>query len=200
MDITRIFDRNADWARQMSAGDPGYFERLTALQPPELLWVGCADCRIPANVLAGLEPGEVLVHRNVANLVCPSDLNGMAVLQYAVDVLQVKDIVVCGHYGCSGVHQALLGEDNGLADYWLEPLKQLAQRHRHLLAALASDDARVNFLCEENVRLQVANIRLSAALRRAQSRGQTIGVHGWIYGIQDGLLRDLGCDGTCGTP
>ena len=196
MHLAGIFERNADWVRRKTGQDPEYFKRLAGLQAPELLWIGCADCRIPANVIAGLEPGEILVHRNIANLVCPSDLNCMAVLQYAVEVLQVKEIAVCGHYGCNGVHTAAFGAGDGLADYWLEPVKQLAQRHRDRLAALPDDEARVDFLCEANVRAQVANVARSPVLRRAYDRGQEIGVHGWIYGLKDGLLRDLKCDCT----
>lgn len=193
MTLANIFDGNAGWVRETTEQQPDYFKRLADLPTPEYLWIGCADCRIPANVMTGLEPGEIFVHRNVANLVCASDLNCMAVLQYAVDVLKVKHIIVTGHYDCTGVATAYHGHGSGLADYWLEPVKQLTHRHRQQLAALPDAAARINFLCEENVRAQVANVENCAVLRRARDAGQDISVHGCIYDVHDGLLRKLNC-------
>lgn len=193
-DLFSILARNAEWAREQMRLDPHYFERLKAGQKPDIMWIGCSDSRVPANVITGLPPGEVFVHRNVANIVYPADLNCMAVLQYAVEVLHVRHIVVCGHYGCGGVRAALLGAPEGPADHWLEPVKQLARESRGHLATLADDDERVDFLCEENVRTQVRNVAYSPVLRRARERGQDVTLHGWIYALSDGRLRDLECD------
>lgn len=194
MTLAHIFDRNAGWARGKTEQEPDYFKRLANLPAPEYLWIGCADCRIPANIMTGLEPGEVFVHRNVANLVCPSDLNCMSVLQYAVEVLQVKHIIVTGHYDCTGVKTAYSDNGNGLADYWLEPVKQVAHRCREKLAALPDEASRINYLCEENVRAQVENVEATAVVRRAREAGHDITVHGWIYDVHDGLLHELKCD------
>lgn len=195
-DLTEILERNAEWARLRTEQDPGYFSRLTGLQAPEILWIGCSDSRVPANVITGLEPGEVFVHRNVANLVYSADLNCMSVLQFAVEVLHVKHVIVCGHYGCGGVRAALAGDSEGLVDHWLEPIKQLARGREAHLSALPDDDARINYLCEENVRAQVANLAFSPVMRLARSRGQDVTLHGWIYGLDNGLLRDLQCGGA----
>ena len=194
-DLKEILDRNKAWARQRTEEDPQYFTRLTGLQAPEILWIGCSDSRVPANVITGLEPGEVFVHRNVANLVYAADLNCMSVLQFAVEVLQVKHVIVCGHYGCGGVRAALLGENEGLIDYWLEPIKELARRREAELAQLPDDAARMNFLCEQNVRAQIFNLAHSPVIRRARKRGQQVLLHGWVYGLENGLLRDLQCGG-----
>ena len=193
-DLFPILERNAQWARERIRLDPEYFSRLTAGQAPDLLWIGCSDSRVPANVITGLAPGEVFVHRNVANLVYPADINCMSVLQFAVDVLRVRHIVVCGHYGCGGVKAALFGAPEGPIDHWLEPIKQLARESRGHLATLADDAERINFLCEENVRAQVRNVAYSPVLRRARERGQDVTLHGWIYALSDGRLRDLECD------
>jgi carbonic anhydrase len=192
-DLHQILERNAAWARQRVEEDPQYFSRLVALQTPELLWIGCSDSRVPANVITGLEPGEVFVHRNVANLVYAADVNCMSVLQFAVDMLRVKHIIVCGHYNCGGVVAAYHGKAEGLIDYWLEPIKELARHRQGDLAALPDDTARINFLCEENVRAQVHNLGYSPVIRKARERGQAISLHGWIYGIDNGLLHDLEC-------
>jgi carbonic anhydrase len=194
-DLKEILDRNKAWARQRVEEDPQYFTRLTGLQAPEILWIGCSDSRVPANVITGLEPGEVFVHRNVANLVYAADLNCMSVLQFAVEVLQVKHVIVCGHYGCGGVRAALFGENEGLIDYWLEPIKELARRREAELAQLPDDTARMNFLCEQNVRAQIFNLAHSPVMRRARKRGQQVLLHGWVYGLENGLLRDLQCGG-----
>ena len=194
-DLKEILDRNKAWARERIEEDPQYFTRLTGLQAPEILWIGCSDSRVPANVITGLEPGEVFVHRNVANLVYAADLNCMSVLQFAVEVLQVKHVIVCGHDGCGGVRAALFGENEGLIDYWLEPIKELARRREAELAQLPDDAARMNFLCEQNVRAQIFNLAHSPVIRRARKRGQQVLLHGWVYGLENGLLRDLQCGG-----
>ncbi len=191
--LSFIFERNAQWARERTEGDPRYFERLAKQQTPELFWIGCSDSRVSANVIAGLDPGEVFVHRNVANLVYTADLNCMSVLQFAVEVLKVKHVIVTGHYGCGGVRAALQGTAEGLIDYWLEPVKELARERRAELASLTGDDARIDYLCEANVRAQVRNVANSPIIRRAWERGQDVTLHGWIYGLDRGLLHDLGC-------
>jgi carbonic anhydrase len=184
---------NKRWAAARTGEDPGYFTRLAGLQAPRFLWIGCADSRVPANVITGLEPGEVFVHRNVANLVYPADLNCMSVLQFAVEALKVKHIIVCGHYGCGGVRAAVDGSQNGLIDHWLEPIRDLHRTHRDILHSLPSDAARHDCLCEMNVREQVKTVIHSPIVQRAWDRGQTISVDGWIYGLANGLLRDLEC-------
>jgi carbonic anhydrase len=191
--ISYIFERNAQWAHERTEADPRFFERLAKLQSPELFWIGCSDSRVSANVIAGLDPGEVFVHRNVANLVYTADLNCMSVLQYAVEVLRVKHIIVCGHYGCGGVVAALAGTSEGLIDYWLEPVKELARLHADELAALPSENARIDYLCEANVRAQVKNVAHAPIIRRAWEAGQDVTLHGLIYGLNHGLLHDLGC-------
>jgi carbonic anhydrase len=194
--LSYIFERNEQWARERTDGDPHYFERLAKQQSPELFWIGCSDSRVSANVIAGLDPGEVFVHRNVANLVYSADLNCMSVLQFAVEALRVKHVIVCGHYGCGGVQAALKGTSSGLIEHWLEPVKDLARNHRDRLAALPTDAERVDYLCEENVRMQVQNVAWSPVIRRAWEAGQDLTLHGLIYGLEDGRLHDLGC-GLC---
>lgn len=191
--LKHIFERNANWARARLEEDPDYFSRLAALQAPEYLWIGCSDSRVSANVIAGLQPGEVFVHRNVANLIYAADLNCMSVIQFAVETLKVKHIIVTGHYGCGGVKAALKGEGYGLIDHWLEPVKELARQHRGELATLQDEKARINRLCELNVMLQVDNLTHSPIVQRAWEKGQDLTLHGWVYAIEDGLLHDLGC-------
>ncbi len=191
--LGHIFERNRIWAEQRVKADPDYFKRLSSLQSPDYLWIGCADSRVPANVITDLEPGEVFVHRNVANLVDAADMNCMSVLQYAIEHLNVRHIVVVGHYGCGGVRAALNPPENGLVDYWLEPVRRLARQHERELAALDGLPARENRLCELNVCEQVRNVSNCPIIQRAWARGETIHVHGWIYGLDNGLLRDLGC-------
>jgi carbonic anhydrase len=188
-----LLARNAQWARERLEADPGYFDRLAHLQSPEYLWIGCADSRVPANVITGLQPGEVFVHRNVANLVYPADLNCMAVLQFAVEALRVKHVIVCGHYGCGGVRAAVDGSQNGLIDHWLDPIRDLNRTHQHDLAALPNDAARVDRLCELSVRAQVSTVAHSPIVQRAWEAGQSLAIHGWIYGLSNGLIKDLGC-------
>lgn len=192
-ELVHILEKNRAWAHQRLESDPAYFKRLSSLQAPEYLWIGCADSRVPANVITGLEPGEVFVHRNVANLVNASDMNCMAVLQYAIEHLNVRRIIVCGHYGCGGVRAALDAPANGLVDYWLEPLRYLARRHGNELSELQETRARENRLCELNVCEQARNVSNCPIIQRAWARGEAITVHGWIYGLEDGLLHDLKC-------
>jgi len=194
--LSYIFERNEQWARERTESDPRFFERLAHQQTPELFWIGCSDSRVSANVIAGLDPGEVFVHRNVANLVYSADLNCMSVLQYAVDVLRVKHVIVCGHYGCGGVRSALEGTSTGLIEHWLEPVKDLARQHSCQLHDLPSDPARIDYLCEQNVRAQVRNVAFSPMIRRAWEAGQDLTLHGWIYGLDRGRLTDLGCSQT----
>jgi carbonic anhydrase len=195
----QLLEDNVRWARERVAADRDYFRNLSALQAPEFLWIGCSDSRVPANVITGLEPGEVFVHRNVANLVYPADLNCMSVLQFAVDTLKVRHIIVCGHYGCGGVRAVLDGSQSGLVEHWLAPVRDLYRQHRDELAALPSAEARVDRVCELNVRAQVESVRHSPIVLAAWERGQPLAVHGWIYSLGDGRLRDLGCGGSCGS-
>ncbi len=191
--LGHIFDRNRLWADEQVQTDPDYFNRLSELQNPEYLWIGCADSRVPANVITDLKPGEVFVHRNVANIVDASDMNCMSVLQYAIEHLNVRHIIIVGHYGCGGVRAALDPPDNGLVDYWLEPVRRLARQHESDLATLADRRAQEDRLCELNVCEQVRNASNCPIIQRAWSRGETIHIHGWIYGLDNGLLHDLGC-------
>lgn len=193
-DLSHILEKNARWAAEHVQEDPDYFARHSTKQDPELLWIGCSDSRVPADLITGQKIGKLFVHRNIGNLVSPGDLNGMSVLQYAVDTLKVKHIVVCGHYGCGGVKAALSGAAEGSVEHWLEPLRQLERDSREHLAALPDDAARINFICEANVCAQVYNLAHSPIVRRARERGQHVTLHGWIYGTSDGTLRDLECD------
>ncbi len=191
MTLKHLFENNRAWAEGISAEDPAFFDKLTHLQAPEYLWIGCSDSRVPANQITGLAPGEVFVHRNVANVVVHTDLNCLSVMQFAVDVLKVKHIIVCGHYGCGGVRAALTGERLGLIDNWLRHIQDVRDRHAALLASL-DDEAASNRLCELNVIEQVVNVAQTTIVRDAWERGQPLAVHGWIYGLSDGRLRDLG--------
>jgi carbonic anhydrase len=175
----------------MTAADPAFFHRLAQQQTPELLWIGCSDSRVPANQIIGMPPGEVFVHRNIANLVVHSDLNGLAVLQFAVEVLRVKHIIVCGHYGCGGVLATLQDKRMGLVDNWLRYVKDVARKHAPRLDALPDFDHRTRTLCELNVLEQVRHVCETLAVQDAWHRGQPVTVHGWIYDVGDGLLKDL---------
>jgi carbonic anhydrase len=186
-----LLTANLAWAHERTAADPCYFRRLSTLQSPEFLWIGCSDSRVPANVITGLEPGEVFVHRNVANIVYPADLNCMAVLQFALETLKVKHIIVCGHYGCGGVRAIVEGSQQGLIEHWLAPIRNLARQHRVELSAFASNEERIDRLCELNVMAQVQSLADSPILRNALERGQEIAVHGWIYRLTDGRLHEL---------
>ncbi len=191
MDVTQLLSNNRFWAESLRARDPDFFARLARQQRPEFLWIGCSDSRVPANEVVGLMPGELFVHRNVANMVVATDMNFLSVLQFAVDVLQVKQIIVCGHYGCGGVRSALGHEELGLIDNWLRALKALYHQHREEFVGL-DDEARVNLLCELNVQRQVRNVCHTTIVQNAWKREQPLEVHGWIYGLSDGLLKDLG--------
>jgi carbonic anhydrase len=192
-----LLEANLKWSRERIAADPDYFHHLSALQAPEFLWIGCSDSRVPANVITGLEPGEIFVHRNVANIVYPADLNCMSVLQFAVETLQVKHIIVCGHYGCGGVRAALEGSQHGLIDHWLAPVRDLFRQHKHELCCLLTDEAKLDRVCELNVLAQVRSVCNSPTVISAWQRKQELTVHGWIYGLSDGRLRDLKY--TCST-
>ena len=189
--LDQLLERNVEWARDMVADDAEYFSRLVAQQIPEYLWIGCSDSRVPANQIVDLAPGEVFVHRNVANLVVHTDLNCLSVLQYAVDVLRVKHILVVGHYGCGGIKASLNDLRLGLVDNWLRHVQDVRDKHRDQLSAIDDDKTKVDRLCELNVVEQVVNIAQTTVMKDAWQRGQPVTVHGWCYGLQDGLVRDL---------
>ena len=182
---------NLAWAARMVAGDPDFFRRLERQQTPRYLWIGCSDSRVPANQIVGLEPGAVFVHRNVANLAPPQDANWLSVLQFAVDELKVKHIMVVGHYGCGGVRAAVDGRRRGLVDHWLHPIRETFQDHRGELAAIADEGRRLDRLCELNVIRQVRNVASDVFVQEAWARGQELAVHGWVYSLADGLITDL---------
>ncbi len=185
-----LFDHNRAWAAQMVAEKPNFFTDLLAQQSPRYMWIGCSDSRVPANQITGLAPGEVFVHRNVANVVVPTDLNCLSTIQYAVDMLKVEHLMVVGHYGCGGVQAALDDARVGLADNWLRHIKDVRDRHAALLERLPAA-VRHDALCELNVIEQVMNVVQTTVLQDAWARGQTIALHGWVYGLRDGLLHDL---------
>ena len=191
-DLKHIMEKNVRWAQERVDDDPDYFSRLANIQAPKILWIGCSDSRVPANVITGLDPGEVFVHRNVANLVYGADLNCMSVVQFAVDALKVEHIIVCGHHGCGGVRAAFKGESEGLIDHWLEPVKKLARQNTEQLKTFPNDKARIDYLCEENVRSQLLNLAHSPIISRAKERGQDLTLHAWIYSLNNGLIQDLG--------
>ncbi len=191
--LTHLFAQNQAWADSIRRRDPAFFEKLSRQQTPEYLWIGCSDSRVPANEIIGLLPGEVFVHRTIANVVVHTDLNCLSVIQFAVDVLKVKHIMVVGHYGCGGVRAALRCDRVGLADNWLRHVQDVREKHDHCITGIAGETEQAARLCELNVIEQVANVAQTTILRDAWERGQSITVHGWIYGLRDGLLRDLGC-------
>lgn len=200
--MTRTVDdllaRNREWAERACREDPEFFARLAGQQAPEYLWIGCSDSRVPANQIIGMAPGEVFVHRNIANVVVHTDLNCLSVVQFAVDVLQVKHILVVGHYGCGGVHAALTQRRLGLADNWVRHVADVAEKHSACLQSAGDAQAQHDRLCELNVLQQVVNVSQTTILRDAWARGQDVTVHGWVYRLEDGLVRDLGLhvDGT----
>jgi carbonic anhydrase len=187
-----LLARNRAWADRMAATQPGFFDRLAAQQKPKYLWIGCSDSRVPANEIVGLMPGELFVHRNVANVLVHSDLNCLSVLQYAVDVLGVEHVIVCGHYGCGGVRAALQNTKLGLIDNWLYHVRDVERLHRAQIEELEDGEDRVDRLCELNVIEQVVHVCETTVVRDAWDRGQSLSVRGWIYGLHDGLLRELG--------
>ncbi|HEU4587880.1 MAG TPA: carbonate dehydratase [Gemmatimonadales bacterium] len=187
-----LFRNNQQWAARMTRDDPAYFDNLARQQAPRFLWIGCSDSRVPANEIVDLQPGELFVHRNVANVVVHTDLNCLTVLQFAIDVLKVEHVMVVGHYGCSGVGAALRGTRLGLIDNWLRHVQDVRDRHASELQQIADERARADRLCELNVLEQVVHVCQTSAVQDAWARGQHVEVHGWIYALQDGLLRDLG--------
>ncbi len=191
--LKHLFDQNRAWSARMRKADPLFFERLAERQSPELLWIGCSDSRVPANQIVDLLPGDIFVHRNVANVVVHTDLNCLSVLQYAVDVLKVKHVIVCGHYGCGGIRAAYENTRLGLIDNWLRHVQDVAHKHHALLHQVTDETTRLNTLAELNVIEQVTNVSQTTIVRDAWQRGQELAVHSWIYGIRDGELRDLGC-------
>jgi len=191
--LSDLLARNVEWARDRLREDPDYFARLSGLQHPEYLWIGCSDSRVPANVITGLAPGEVFVHRNVANLVHRGDLNLLSVLEYAVDALDVNHIIVCGHHGCGGVDAAVDGHRHGVIDHWLQPIRDIAEAHGEELGGIAERQTRLNRLCEHCIEAQVENLSRTPIIQSAWKRGKRLQIHGWVYGLQDGLLKDLSC-------
>jgi len=196
-EIDQLFTNNRNWSERIRGEDPAYFRRLANQQSPQYLWIGCSDSRVPANQIIGLAPGQVFVHRNVANVVVHTDLNALSVIQYAVDVLQVKHVLVVGHYGCGGVGAALNNSRLGLIDNWLRHVQDVRDLHETMLAAIEDPLLRINRLCELNVMQQVVNISQTSVLREAWERGQPVMIHGWCYGLCDGLVRDLGVSAAC---
>ena len=192
--LDELLERNRAWADQVLRDDPGFFKSLSKQQAPKYLWIGCSDSRVPANQILGLAPGEVFVHRNIANLVVQTDLNCLSVIQFAVDLLKVEHILVVGHYGCSGVHASLTGTRVGLADNWLRHVSDLAEKHVALLDDAGADSQRHARLCEVNAIEQVVNVCRTTVLQDAWARGQRVSVHGWVYGLDDGRVRNLGMD------
>lgn len=190
--LSHLFDANVAWADRKTRNDPGYFKRMAEQQSPRYVWIGCSDSRVTANDVLGLDPGEIFVHRNIANIVHTSDLNILSVLEYAVEHLQVEHIIVCGHYGCSGVARALSAERGAMLDHWLQPLTMIYNKHKAVFDAFEDVRERINRLCEINIEMQVRRVAAMPIIEKAWSRGQTLNVHGWIYAIDDGLLRDMG--------
>jgi carbonic anhydrase len=194
--LSDLFENNRAWAAEMTRQDPEFFSRLAYQQEPQFLWIGCSDSRVPANQIVGLLPGEMFVHRNVSNVVAHTDLNCLSTVQFAVDVLQVKDIIICGHYGCGGVLAALRNDKLGLVDNWLRHVQDVRRNHQAEIDALPNDTDRHRRLCELNVIAQVLNVSQTTIVRDAWARGQSLAIHGVVYDIRDGLLRDLGVTKT----
>ena len=190
-ELARLFRNNRRWAERIVRTDARFFDKLVGQQAPTYLWIGCSDSRVPANEIVGLLPGELFVHRNIGNVVVHTDLNCLSVIQFAVDVLKIRHIIVCGHYGCSGVRAAMMKERHGLVDNWLRHIQDVRASHDERLRRLRGDDQQHDRLCELNVLEQVANVCRTSIVEDAWARGQALTVHGWIYGIRDGLLRDL---------
>ena len=192
MTLEHLKASNRAWAARKIAGDAGFFQRLVGQQAPEYFWIGCADSRVPANEIVGLDPGEMFVHRNVANLAPPQDANYLSVLQFAVEVLKVKHVLVVGHYGCGGVRAAVDGKMRGLVDHWLHPIREVAREHRAELEAIEGERARLDRLCELNVCRQVRNVASDIFVQKAWANGQSLSIHGWVYSLATGLVNDLG--------
>ena len=190
--LDHLFDRNVAWAQRKTEQDPSFFRRISEQQAPNYLWIGCSDSRITANDVLGLDPGEIFVHRNIANIVHTSDMNILAVLEYAIDVLHLQHVIVAGHYGCGGGPRAMVGQRDALGDHWLQPLSMYYRKHRPAFEAMCSDARRLDRLCEINIEMQVRRVAATHLVENAWSRGAKLHLHGWIYGMHDGLLRDLG--------
>ncbi len=190
--LDHLFDRNVAWARSKTRDDPRFFQRMAEQQTPRYLWIGCSDSRVTANDVLGLDPGEVFVHRNIANIVHTSDMNILSVIEYAVEQLKVEHIIVCGHYGCGGVERALMAERGAILDHWLQPISMLHRKHLATFDAIRDETARLDRMCEINVEMQVRRVAQTPIVENAWARGQELNLHGWIYRIQDGLLRELG--------
>ena len=190
--LTQLFEQNRQWAQSVTENDPEYFTRLVNQQSPQYLWIGCSDSRVPANQITGLAPGEVFVHRNIANVVVHTDLNALSVIQFAIDQLKVKHIMVVGHYGCSGVNAALNNIRVGLADNWIRHVKNVHDKHGSYLGNILGSRERLDRLCELNVIEQVVNVCHTTSVQDAWSRGQPLTIHGWVYRLEDGMARDMG--------
>lgn len=189
--LRHLLDNNDRWAHDYEQRDPSFFPRLAAQQKPDYLWIGCSDARVPANDIVGLEPGELFVHRNIANQLIHTDFNGLSVVQFALDHLQVKHIIVCGHYGCGGVRAALGHSEMGIVDNWLRHIKDTYVRHKTELQVIGNDEALVNRLCELNVMAQVENLSKTKVVQRTWRNGRSLSIHGWIYGLHNGRIKDL---------
>lgn len=191
-DIDDLFANNRSWAEGISRHNPAFFDQLSRQQSPKYMWIGCSDSRVPANQITGLNPGEMFVHRNVGNIVVHTDLNCLAVLQFAVDVLKVEHVIVCGHYGCSGVAAAYQGSPLGLIDNWIRHIQDVAELHHALLESFADEPTRIDGLCALNALQQAANVCRTTVVQDAWKRGQRLSIHGWVYRLKDGIIRDLG--------
>ncbi len=189
--LKQLFDKNKNWAERMKESDKDFFLNLSKQQKPEYLWIGCSDSRVPANQIVDMLPGQIFVHRNIANIVVHTDLNSLSVIQYAVEVLKVKHIIVCGHYGCGGIQAAMENKDHGLIDNWLRNVKDVYRYHQNKLDAIINEKEKLDKLCELNVIEQVSNVCHTTIVQNAWKTGQELSVHGWIYNIEDGILRDL---------
>lgn len=189
--LQQLFENNKRWVDGQTSQDEKFFERLSTQQSPEYMWIGCSDSRVPANEIIGLEPGEVFVHRNVGNVVVHTDMNCLSVIQFAVEVLKVKHIIVCGHYGCGGVNAAMGSQQHGLIDNWLRNIKDVYHRHQTVVDGISGEEPRRDRMCELNVKQQVENVCATTIIQNAWQRGQELAVHGWVYGVKDGLLKDL---------
>lgn len=189
--LNNLFLKNKQWAEKVKESDPEFFANLSRQQSPEILWIGCSDSRVPANQIVDMLPGEIFVHRNIANLVVHTDLNCLSVIQYAVEVLQVKHVIVCGHYGCGGIRAAMESKEHGLIDNWLQNIKDVYRYHQAKIDAQGDEQAKINLLCEFNIIEQVKNICHTTIVQGAWKSGQEVAVHGWIYSIENGILKDL---------
>ena len=189
--LKQLFDNNIRWAEVRNQQDPHFFQKLSEQHSPKYLWIGCSDSRVPANEIVGLDPGELFVHRNVGNIVLHTDLNCLSVLQYAIDILKVEHIIICGHYGCGGIQAAMCKHQLGLIDNWLRGVKDIYRKNQAQLDAIPDDKQRMDMLCEMNIAEQVYNVSHTTIVQAAWQRGQSLAIHGWVYRIQDGRLHDL---------